>query len=498
MSFQSKNGLLVLALLVSLSLASARHPPKHAKKPLPKPLCPDVYKPVCGSDGRTYQNRCWLDKFSVATSVKHGRCQECPCHPKTAGSKQPVCSRDGRTFASAAHLECDETAVFAYNGKCKKKTKSVPCGGEYKPVCGTDGRSYYNICFLDRFSSATLKHKGRCESAPCNKPCNRMYQPFCGLDGETYGNQCLLECYSQAIQAYEGPCKPKDHKDHRKPVCGVTRHLQKEKSFTIQPAMQTKPAVPIAKRDFPTPPIDEPEPEEPIEPIFNFPKVCPLVWGPVCGVNGKTYANSCKAHKDTALVVYDKACVTKPPRQCLVPCTKKYDPVCGKDGTTYRNSCWLTCNSDTEVETKGTCNSQIACRCAFIYDPVCAVDSQTYSNPCMAGCGRIKVAYRGECIVCKKASPSSEYKPVCGKDGLTYKNAWEAQCKLKVYIQADDVCPAKKICCRRTGGRKVCGVNGKIYENRADADCASMSTQPMKFCQKRRKDDCHVGTTLSS
>lgn len=124
-----------------------------------------VIKPVCGCDGKTYNNACLAENAGV-TKWSEGACEK--------------------------NDECID----------KSKISRGPCPANIDFVCGCDGVTYNNACEAER-AGVTKWKKGKCdkksstkcidESKISNNPCPENIDFVCGCDGETYNNACNAE-----------------------------------------------------------------------------------------------------------------------------------------------------------------------------------------------------------------------------------------------------------------------------------------------------------------
>lgn len=124
--------------------------------------------------------------------------------------------------------------------------------------------------------------------------------------------------------------------------------------------------------------------------------VCSAEVSPVCGLDGRTYSNSCIAALQGVGVAYQG--------------------VCGRCGGLAGRQCapWEFCDFDPGVckmsNGEGTCRTTPSV-CAQEQHLVCGCDGRNYANDCIRMMSRVPLAHDGPCVFSPKAKVSGPAKP---------------------------------------------------------------------------------------
>jgi len=188
----------------------------------------------------------------------------------------PVCGCDGQTYSNSCFADAAGVNVV-HGGECAPPT--LECGPDLDLVCpmGTYCRAYDSSA-----DEAICGGRGSCQPRP--DACPDVWAPVCGCDDVTYGNDCeaaaagvnvshVGECGSSGGDQCGGfaglSCPSGQVCIYPDDTCNFADHFG-----TCQPATG----------------------------------VCPDVWAPVCGCDGKTYGNRCEANSAGASIEHEGEC----------------------------------------------------------------------------------------------------------------------------------------------------------------------------------------------
>ena len=175
-------------------------------------VCAMYYSPVCGCDGVTYGNICFLQAASQSMAYE-GVC-EGPVDQDGDGwtSEEGDCDDTDPTIHPGAQEVCYDGLDNDCDGMVDEGCGGQPCG----PFPGLPGCADDEFCLFPDGTCDMDGGTGICTPYP--QLCPLLWQPVCGCDGETYPNECAMWVAGMS-KDYDGECEVENDCEDAGGVC---------------------------------------------------------------------------------------------------------------------------------------------------------------------------------------------------------------------------------------------------------------------------------------